>query len=87
MGRIKHDQDEEQEAFILEASEDISSLEKDSQNLKSAWKSHLRSILEFMMASAIVILLIRSSVDMTAPKRSPVPECTFLRFLLAIQEH
>jgi hypothetical protein len=86
MDLVKLEQDEDQEAFLPEACEDISFSEKGSRKATPASKGHLRLIVEIVMAFVIVALLIRPFRDRKTVKPSPVPMCMFLTCDLKTKE-
>ena len=86
MDLVKHEQDEEQQAFLPNSREDNPSSEGGSRKAKSASKSYLRLILEILMAFTIVILFIRPFPDRRRLKPSPVPNSTFFTCDLKAKE-
>jgi hypothetical protein len=86
MDLVKREQDEDQQAFLPEAREDISFSEKGSRRATSASKMHLRLILEIVMAFVVVVLLIHPFRDRKTVKPSPVPRCMFLTCDLKTKE-
>lgn len=82
MDRVKHEQDEEQQAFLSGSQEDSSCSEEGPR--KSSWglKEYLRLILEIGMAFTIVILSIRPFRNQLTLKSSPVPSSLSINFNL-----
>jgi len=77
MFSVKHDQDEDQQAFLPKADDDNQLAEKGSRKATTASIHYLRLVLEIMMAFGIVILIVHPFPGIKAFKSSPVPECTF----------
>lgn len=77
MDRVNHEQDEDQQAFLPKARQDIPFIETGSQKPGSPFKKYLRLGLEIVMAVVIVVLLIRPFPEKATTKSSPVPKCRF----------
>ena len=73
MDRVKHEQDEEQQAFLSNSREDNSCSEEGPRKVSWALKHYLRIILEIGMAFTIVILIIRPFRNQMTLVSSPVP--------------
>lgn len=76
MDFVKLDQDEAQEAFLPRPSDDLSALEKDSQEVKRSSNQYWRLSLEIFMAAIIVVLSTSILFNREKLKPSPVPDCT-----------
>lgn len=76
----KENLDEEEEAFLQEGDNHHASPLPTSEARRNRWRaSHIvRLVIEFAMASAIVVLLVRQSKISCLPsplRRTPVPQC------------
>ena len=78
MDFVKNEQDDDQEAFLPKAGEDVSFSDREvSRKATSTLTKYLRAILEIAMAFMIVILFFRPFPDRRTGKPSPVPSCMF----------
>lgn len=71
-------QDEEQQAFIPKAQEDMTLSENDTPKARLICNGYSRLILEIFMGIAIVFLSIGHIYDKEAIKSSLVPNCMLL---------
>jgi hypothetical protein len=86
MDIIKHEQEEDQQAFLPKTDEDFLFSDRGARKAISAWKSYMRLILEIMMAFVIVILFICTLSNRKTGKPSPVPRCMFVACDLVTNE-